>query len=483
MNKSFTLSAVLNRIKDIIDEKTIGKRFWLRAEISDIIFNQSSGHCYVDLVETKDNKTIAKCNATIWNSSLSIIKSDLKSDFSNILKKGNEFLCLAEINFHQLHGLKINISKIDISFNLGNLEKRKQETIDKLKKEGVFDNNKSKVPPIVIKKIALIASKSTNGYEDFYKQITQNKYGYVFEIFDFQATVQGENAVKEICQRLEELNTKKYDIVAIIRGGGSKLDLDIFNHYDLAKAIALHHLPIYTGIGHELDTCVADMVASKSHKTPTALGAYIVEQAYNYEIKINTTWASINELQKRYFENQKYSLRLNMQELKSHSINITKLRRGDLHTIMTRINTEVINTINLEKRNLTISKETITSMPIFLLSNQKQSLQNSIQLIQLNFQNKIKLAINNNNFIVQCILTLAKNQCTEKLKNLTTMIEAIKLYHPHNIMKKGYAIPRYKGYLYDNQSLKTNEILEIELYQQTLIVSYIKSKENGKYHL
>ena len=458
--KFYSLSLILERIKSIIDEKTEGKSFWLKAEISNITFHKS-GHCYIELVETKDNKVIAHCKATIWARNLSTIKYDLTTDFDNILKKGNEFLCLTEIEFTPLYGLQINIQKVDISFSLGNLEKTKQETIKRLIKEGIFDTNRYKKPPVVIKRIALITSISTSGYADFHKQVIQNKYGYHFEIVDFNVTVQGDKAIDEICQRLGYLNNQNFDIVAIIRGGGSKLDLDVFNNYTLAKAVATHNLPVYTGIGHETDISVVDMVASMQHKTPTALGAYIVEQALNFDIRVNNTWTAIKEFQYLYFETQKNWLKLNIQTLTSESISRAQRKRGDLHTVQNRINAEVLDRINSEKRKLTDAKALISSQPVFLLTNKRQSNLNAIQMI----------------------VALVKHKCVLARGNVNYYLEAIQIYHPKNIMKKGYAIPYYKGNLYRNQSLKVKEELEIELFNQTLIVSFIKSKEHGKYQL
>ena len=459
--KSYSLSAILTRVKNIIDEKTAGKSFWLKAEISNITFQKSSRHCYVELVETKNNTVIAQCKATIWASTLSSIRNELKSDFDNILKKGNEFLCLAKISFTQLYGLQINILRVDVSFNLGNLEKIKQETIERLKREGIFDANKLKKPPEVIKRIALITSTSTAAYADFHKQVIQNKYGYKFEIVDIHATVQGDNAVGEICQRLESLNSHRFDIVAIIRGGGTQLDLDVFNNYTLAKSIATHNLPVYTGIGHETDFSVADMVASMSHKTPTALGAYIVEQAHNFDVKVNNTWTAIKELQNLYFETQKNWLYLNIQTLTSESVSKTRLKRGELHTVQTRINTEVMDKISKERGKLIVAKEFISSKPLYIISFQKQSLEKTMPMIT----------------------TLALNQCDVRQKQISYIMDLAKSYHPRNIMKKGYAIPRYRGMVYKNQPLKPKEELEIELLNKTLLVSFIKSKEHGKYYL
>lgn len=480
--KSYNLSSILQRIKSIIDEKTSGKLIWIRAEISHINFHQS-GHCYIDLVETKEKEIIAQCKATIWSSRLREIRDVLRSDFDNVLKKGNEILCQAQIIFHEVHGFSINILNVDINFNLGDLEKRKQETINRLKQENIIENNKAKNPPIVIKRIALIASTSTNGYDDFYKQLLTNNYGYVFEITDFPASVQGENAISEICQQLKYLNKKQFDIVAIIRGGGSKLDLDIFNSYQLAKEIALHNLPVYTGIGHENDYSVSDMVASMSHKTPTALGAYIVEQALSFENKINNTLSYIFEHKNYYFDRQKSRLKLNIQTLTSNSISITQLKRGSLHTLVTRVNNEAIRILNFEKTKFSIVFELIQSQPKILLSNKKLKLKNTMELIEVNINRSIKKSIDNHNFILTMILSLTKNKCEEKIRHINNILDVIHIYHPQNILKKGYAIPKYKGTLLNSQKLEKNDELEIELYDRILVVSLIKIKEKWTKYL
>ena len=348
-----------------------------------------------------------------------------------------------------------------------------------MKQEGIFEANKLKKPPVVIKRIALITSTTTAAYADFHKQVIQNKYGYQFEIVDFHATVQGDNAVGKICQRLEYLNTQKFDIVAVIRGGGSKLDLDVFNNYALAKTIAIHNLPVYTGIGHETDFSVADMVASMSHKTPTALGAYIVEKAHNFDIQVNNTWIAIKEFQNMYFETQKNWLILNIQTLTSESISKTRLRRGDLHTVQTRINTEVMDKIKSEKEKLIDAKAFISLEGINKTQRRRGDLhkvQNRINKVVMDILNmeKGKLIDKNALILSQPVFIISRRK-----QYMGNIVEELKAYHPSNILKKGFAIPRYKGILYRNQSLKPKEELEIELLNQTLIVSFIKSKKHG----
>lgn len=480
---SYSLSSVLKRIKSIIEEKTTGKQIWIKAEISSINFNQASGHCYLELVEIKDKITTAQCRATIWASRFNLIKHDLGVDFNNIIKKGSEILFLAEIIFNEVYGFSLNICKVGLNFNLGDLEKRKQETIDKLKSEGIIDKNKSNLVPVVIKRIALIASTSTNGYNDFYKQLNNNQYGYVFEVTDFPVSVQGENAISDICNQLAKLNSLDFDIVAIIRGGGSKLDLDVFNSYNIAKAIALHNLPVFTGIGHENDFSVTDLVASMFHKTPTALGAYIVELTRTFEVKIMTIWVAIKEIKMRYFDSQKSLLELYIQTLTTKSTSITRLRRGDLHTTLNRINTAIIEELNNEKRILSISKELISSKPKTIIQNSSANIINSVELIRINFSSKIKQAIEEHSFYFDMIATYARNQCIEKSRLINNILEVINVFHPKNILNKGYAIPLHKGELLGDQDIKPNDEIEIELLNKTLIVLFLKTKGNGKYYL
>ena len=204
----YSLSTILNRVKTIIDTNVAGKCFWLKVEIANINFHRS-GHVYLELAENQNGNTIAKCKAIIWNYQISHIRQTLGKDFDNILKKGNEILCYTSIQFDVTYGLSILITDVNLEFAVGQIEKKRQETIDRLKKEGLIDLNKRIPIPLVIKTIALIASKDTSGYQDFVKNITENQYGYKFYIELFSSSVQGNTAEIEIVNRLKTINKKK----------------------------------------------------------------------------------------------------------------------------------------------------------------------------------------------------------------------------------------------------------------------------------
>jgi exodeoxyribonuclease VII large subunit len=475
-NNHYTLSTILKGIKEHIESRIKGKSFWLKVEISNINIH-SSGHCYLDLTETKDGKSIAKCKGTIWRSSLRSIRDDLGKDFSNVLKKGNEILCLVEVEFSELYGLNIRINSIDLSFNLGALEKKRQETIERLTKEDIIDQNSKLKVPVVIQSIAIIGSPQTAGLTDLIKQLSTNDYGYHFEYEVFSCSVQGANAEMEIISRLNQLKGSSVDVIVIVRGGGSKLDLDVFNSYEMARVIALHDKPVMTGIGHDTDISVADLVANKYHKTPSALGSFIIEKAYNFEVKVTNSINSILEVKTRFFDKLKNHLTLNVQSLTSTSTRIAGLRRGDLHTQLNRINSEARYLVNLQNNKINLSFDVIRNTPRLVISNSKQTLQNTMEVIKVNAEGSIKEALNSYKHLMELVSTYSINLCSSKLRNISNTFELIKSFDPIDVLSKGYAIPRIDGELLKKQKIQKGDEIEIELSERKLLVSYIKDEK------
>jgi exodeoxyribonuclease VII large subunit len=473
--KVYSLSAILKGIRDYLEVRIKGKNFWLKVELANINLHKS-GHCYLELAETKDGVSIAQCKGSIWKSNLESIKANLGNDFSNIIKKGNEILCLVELQFTELYGLSIIIKDIDINFNLGALERKKQETIDRLKKENLLDKNKQHKLPIVIQKIAIIGSPDTAGITDLKKQLENNLYKYHFDYHILPCLVQGEKAEAEIINCLNKLKTSNYDVIALIRGGGSKLDLEVFNSYNIAKEIALHDKPVFTGIGHETDLCVADLVANLSHKTPTALGSYIVERAHNFEVRIITAYNGVIEYKNRFLEDRKSKLKLGIQTLTSKSISITQLRRGDLHTVMTRIIADTRQHIHNEKNKLTKAYEVIKTNPFTFITTSRSDLKHRMELMQINSEGKIKQGLDGFKHTMEMIFSYAKQNVDDRLKYVNNIVSVIGIYHPDNILTKGYAIPRIDGELILDQSIKENSEIEIELHKRILVVAYKKDK-------
>ncbi len=290
------------------------KSYWVIAEVAKK--NEKGGHVYLELVDSDEGRTTALMSATIWSSAVQKIKTSLGADYQNILVAGNKVLFQMRIEYHKIYGLKLNVLDIDPSFSFGEIEKQKQETIEKLKAEGLFDLQRELYLPVLSKKIALIGSAGTAGYRDFVTKLTNNTVYRNFQIKEFQASVQGDKAAAELIEALKEARSYDVDAIVMLRGGGSKMDLNVFNNYDLSKEICLTKVPVITGIGHEYDEVVADLVCRKMCITPTAaaeflyiqIGTFSAELKSGFDAIINYSRGMLGGLKDEFYHVHQYLL-------------------------------------------------------------------------------------------------------------------------------------------------------------------------------
>jgi len=290
MEKSaLKLTELLLNVKDAL-KASLQKTYWIRAEISEISTNYS-GHCYLELIEKPENSdTIsAKVRATIWSSVNRMLSAYFETVTGQQLEKGLKILIKASVEFSELYGLSINILDIDPTYTIGEQERARREIIKQLEEDGVMEMNSMLELPLVSQRIAVISSQSAAGYGDFIHQLSSNSEGYTFECTLFPSVMQGQKTAESIIKALEAIfeHETEFDAVIIIRGGGSKTDLSWFDNYDLAVNIAQFPLPVISGIGHERDKSIADMVAHTSLKTPTAVAEFLIEQASNFDETIS----------------------------------------------------------------------------------------------------------------------------------------------------------------------------------------------------
>ncbi|MBN2167133.1 MAG: exodeoxyribonuclease VII large subunit [Marinilabiliaceae bacterium] len=285
---SISLYSLCKNIKESIAEK-YWESIWVIAEISDIKVNPN-GHCYLELIEKNSNsdQIIARIKATIWSYTFKLLKPYFETSTGQQLTAGIKVLIRVNIEFQEVYGLSLNIKDIDPNYTLGDLAQRRQLIINQLKEEGVFEMNKQLKSPDVIQKIAIISSPTAAGYEDFVNQLDKNPFGYCFYHKLYPAIMQGEKAEESIINALEQIYQHEniFDAVAIIRGGGSTTDLLCFDSYILALNIAQFPLPVLTGIGHERDTSITDMVSHLQLKTPTAVAEYLINHNHQFSLKL-----------------------------------------------------------------------------------------------------------------------------------------------------------------------------------------------------
>lgn len=252
---------------------------WVAAEISEMKVNYS-GHCYLELVEKGGANGVpaAKASAVIWRSHYGPIASYFASKTGERLAVGMKVLVRVTLSYHELYGLSFQIQDIDPTYTVGDWEQQRQQTIARLREEGVWDMNRELDVPRVPQRVAVVSSANAAGYQDFCKEIARSAYRVELTLFD--AFMQGHGAEDSIIEALERVaeQADDFDVVALIRGGGSQSDLACFNSYRLCAHVAQFPLPIVTGIGHDKDESVADMVAARRLKTPTAVAAWVIEQ-------------------------------------------------------------------------------------------------------------------------------------------------------------------------------------------------------------
>ncbi len=285
---TISLSELNKSVKSAISN-AFPSTIWVVGEISELKINPA-GHCYLELIEKdeKSDKITARARAVIWSSKCGMLRSYFESTTGYRFEEGIKVMVLVRVEFHELYGFNLNISDIDPSYTLGDQEKKRLEIIRRLKEDGIFTMNKELYFPLVPQKIAVISSATAAGYRDFQDQLDNNPYGYRFSSVLFQSIMQGEQAEASMISSLERIFAFEhiFDAVVIIRGGGSRSDLACFDNYELASHIAQFPLPVLTGIGHEQDESITDMVAHQQLKTPTAAAEFLISCVLEFETKL-----------------------------------------------------------------------------------------------------------------------------------------------------------------------------------------------------
>ena len=254
---------------------------WLQAEISELKQNPS-GHCYLTLVE-KDpgsNALLARASAVVWASTWRMVKPYFEAQTGRTLAPGLSVLVRVQVSYSVLYGLSLVIYDIDPSFTVGELELARQRTIARLEAEGMFDMNAQLSLPLLPRRLAVVSSPTAAGWRDFRRQLEGNEYGFRFWLQLFPAVMQGDAAPESIIGALDQIAAEadSFDAVLILRGGGGAMDLVCFDDYELAVNVAQFPLPVLTGIGHDHDFHIVDMVAHTHVKTPTALADWLLDR-------------------------------------------------------------------------------------------------------------------------------------------------------------------------------------------------------------
>jgi len=317
MPQSYSLFELNEYIRRVI-ALNFAEPIWVNAEISQV--KEVRGNVYLDLVyhDEKTNEITAQISAGIWYKSYLFLKNKLGHLLPSLLSVGTHVLVKVQVEFTERYGMKLIIEDLDPSFTIGQMEMNRQKILQKLHDEGLTQLNKLKSLPTVVQNIAVLSSEIAAGYIDFINHLTHNIYNYQFTIKLYPVAMQGQNTEREVCQALDMISSQdeKFDCVLIIRGGGSKLDLAWFDNYNIGSKIAHSKIPVITGIGHDIDSTVADVVSHTSLKTPTAVADFIIHHNADFESQIVEAMHWITQMATRSVRENQMSLQQTIQYLK-----------------------------------------------------------------------------------------------------------------------------------------------------------------------
>ena len=291
---TITLLELNGRVKSTLQFE-MPDAYWVQAEISSIS-PSSQGHCYLELVQ-KDatgRTFLAKAKANIWRGTWIRLKPYFEAETGESLKVGMKVLLQVTVTFHEVYGYSLVAQDIDPTYTMGDMARRRKEILEQLTKDGVIGLNHELEIPALPNRIAVISSATAAGWGDFRNQLSGNIYGFRFYVKLFPALMQGDDVERSVIRALDSVAARRddFDLVVIIRGGGAVSELSCFDSYNLAYNIANFPLPVITGIGHERDDTVADVVAHTKVKTPTAAAEFIVNKVFD-------TASALEELTRR----------------------------------------------------------------------------------------------------------------------------------------------------------------------------------------
>ena len=269
----------LNRLIRLTLNRGLPEAYWVQAELSEVR-EAYNGHCYIELVQKSEqgNTFVAKARGTIWANIYKMLKPYFENTTGQRFVAGIKVLLQVSVDYHEQYGLSLTVHDIDPTYTLGDMARRRREILMQLEAEGVLTLNKELSMPLLPQRVAVISAAGAAGYGDFCDQLINNPYGFVFYPRLFSAVMQGDRVEESVIAALDSIasDEEQWDVVVIIRGGGATSDLSGFDTYLLAANCAQFPLPIITGIGHERDDTVLDVVAHTRVKTPTAAAEYLI---------------------------------------------------------------------------------------------------------------------------------------------------------------------------------------------------------------
>lgn len=433
-----SLSQLNGMVREAIEMNFV-EEVWMVAEIAEMRV-AGAGHCYLDLVERRNNQIVARMRANIWKFQYERIAQQFFKVTGTTLKKGMQVLFAVNVSFHELYGVSLVVKNVDPSYSLGDLARKRQEIIAELTKQNLIQLNKAIELPLVIKKIAVITSETAAGWGDFQNQLLNNSKGYCFEIELFPAVMQGDKVTESITKNLRKIDQGNYDAIVIIRGGGASLDLVGFDTFELGAEIASCALPVITGIGHERDETICDIVANKKLKTPTAVAEFLILKMQEFEEYYKGLQEALIYFSRERLNTQNHLVREFSYLTKSGTIEILTRGESYINKIKNEMPFLVKRTLDAEGQRVSDSVRLLQRNTKFILSTKSNKLKN------------YKTTIKNN----------IRFRVDKEGNRISLFKKTIHLTDPKNVLNRGYAmIEKGKKVLVDKKQLSEGKDVTI----------------------
>ena len=446
-DQQLSLIELQRQVKSSLDD-TFSMPVWVKAEISEMTVNRS-GHCYLDLIETESgtDTVIARCRATIWSYTFRMLKPYFETTTGQTFSEGLKVLLQAKIEYSELYGFSLNIRDIDPVYTLGDMARQRREIIRKLQEDGVFEMNKELDLPMVPQRIAIISSPTAAGLQDFMDQLHNNPHQFIFYTKLFPSVMQGNEAPRSITNALDRIfeYEEMFDAVVIIRGGGAQIDLACFDQYELAFNVAQFPLPIITGIGHDKDDTVIDMVAHTRMKTPTAVAEFLISGALQFSQQLNELENHFIELVNEQLEQNKNRLSDAADQLKQLVVQMIAAQQNRLniaHIQLKNRSEAFLKAQQSELKQLTIGAKNKTNR---FVTRQNHLLDQSGNKLNFAFRKQMLKSKNQLSQFQNLTKILTFETIRAEKKNLSSIQEKLRLVDPQTILKRGYSLTMLNG--------------------------------------
>jgi len=442
--KHYSLGELAESLKSVIS-KTYTRKYWIRAEIAKLNYYPKTGHCYPELIEKENDQVKTQMRAIIWASSYAQLSKNFRKETGEELRSGISILFRASIHFHELYGLSLQIHDIEASFTLGELARQRLETIARLKKEGLWFANKQLDAPILPQRIAVISAASSKGFQDFIQTLSASQYR--IEVQLFTAVLQGDKAIRTIPEELEKIQGQEsnFDLIAIIRGGGSDVGLSCYDHYGLASAIAASPLPVITGIGHSTNETLSELVAFENLITPTAVAQYIINHFTEEDDHILDILDRIMQQSSAFIQSESLQLKTFSHQCTQAPLRMIQgqmIQIGNYGKRCSKDSRHMIWKSGFQLKSYTerIKKQSFTQVPFASGYLQQIMVQLAKHSTSLLAEEQQKQKIHHHN-----IMMLSKKEQQQATQKINYLEERLRLLNPKNILKRGFSITLHQG--------------------------------------